>query len=103
MDMYMYINIDRDVGKEISYKCIDKDIAYTSAHTCKTFKVHFECQPGEVCTEIHGFQTAVLHVRTAKILKEPVNKKWQMDVKHMMCMPKSTWYYSKIPKILQQK
>ena len=38
-------------------------------------KVRFECQPGKVCTEIHGFQTAVLHVRTARILKEPVNKK----------------------------
>ena len=41
MDMYVYINVDRDAGIENSYcnyRHVNRDIAYTSAHTCKTFK-----------------------------------------------------------------
>ena len=41
-------------------------------------KIHVECQPGKICTKVHGFQTVLSYVKTARRLKQPVDAKWQM-------------------------
>ena len=70
MDMYVYINVDRDAGIEISY-CNYRHLHIHAKHS----KSKFECQPDKICTEIHGFQTVLSYVRTARRLNQPVDKK----------------------------